>query len=223
MIYLEGIRVEIPIAHARFRGYRAKYPVKLLYVSNIPVILASALFANIYLFSQIIWSNFNQNNQNFLLNLIGTYNATSREPIGGLVYYVIPPRNFNTLITDPVRALIYVGLMAVMGIMFARMWLEVGGLDSGSVAKQLMDSGMHVPGFRRAYKPLQQLLNRYIPTLALLGGLIVSIVASLADFFGVFGTGMGALLAVGILYQLYQQLAQEQMVEMYPILGRVMG
>ncbi|MCK4243270.1 preprotein translocase subunit SecY [Candidatus Bathyarchaeota archaeon] len=223
VIYLEGIRVEIPIAHARFRGYRAKYPVKLLYVSNIPVILSSALFANIYLFSQIIWSNFNQNNQNFLLNLIGTYNATSREPIGGLVYYVIPPRNFNTLITDPVRALIYVGLMAVMGIMFARMWLEVGGLDSGSVAKQLMDSGMHVPGFRRAYKPLQQLLNRYIPTLALLGGLIVSIVASLADFFGVFGTGMGALLAVGILYQLYQQLAQEQMVEMYPILGRVMG
>ena len=223
VIYLEGIRVEIPIAHARFRGYRAKYPVKLLYVSNIPVILSSALFANIYLFSQIIWANFNQNNQNFILSLLGTYNASSQEPTGGLVYYVIPPRTFNTLLTDPVRALVYVGIMAVMCIIFARVWLEVGGLGSRAVAKQLMDSGMQVPGFRRAYKPLQQLLDRYIPTLALLGGVVVGIVASLADFFGVFGTGMGALLAVGILYQLYQQLAQEQMVEMYPILSRVMG
>ncbi|MHC1586777.1 MAG: preprotein translocase subunit SecY, partial [Candidatus Hecatellaceae archaeon] len=53
IIYLEGLRVEIPISHARFRGFRASYPVKFFYVSNIPVILASALFANVYFFAHI--------------------------------------------------------------------------------------------------------------------------------------------------------------------------
>lgn len=223
VIFFESVRIEIPIAHERFRGYRANYPVKLLYASNIPVILSSALFANIYLFSQILWSNFNQSNQNFLLNLIGTYNASNREPIGGLAYYVTPARNLDTLIADPLRALIYVGIMVLMCIMFARVWIDVGGMGSRTVAKQLMDAGMQVPGFRRAYKPLQQLLDRYIPTLTVLGGLIVGVIASLADFLGVFGTGMGVLLSVGILYQLYQQLAQEQVFEMYPMLRRFAG
>lgn len=70
---------------------------------------------------------------------------------------------------------------------------------------------------------MQQLLDRYIPTLTVLGGLIVGVIASLADFLGVFGTGMGVLLSVGILYQLYQQLAQEQVFEMYPMLRRFAG
>jgi preprotein translocase subunit SecY len=39
----------------------------------------------------------------------------------------------------------------------------------------------------------------------------------------VFGTGMGVLLAVGILYQYYQLLVQEQVADMYPALGRVLG
>ena len=53
IIYLEGVRVEIPISHAMYRGYRGRYPIKLLYVSNLPVIFASALFANIYFLSLI--------------------------------------------------------------------------------------------------------------------------------------------------------------------------
>ncbi|NIW10725.1 MAG: preprotein translocase subunit SecY, partial [Gammaproteobacteria bacterium] len=33
VIYFEGIRVELPISHASYRGYRGRYPIKLLYVS----------------------------------------------------------------------------------------------------------------------------------------------------------------------------------------------
>ncbi|MDH5780871.1 MAG: hypothetical protein OEZ29_09800, partial [Candidatus Bathyarchaeota archaeon] len=56
VIYVEGVRVELPISYARYRGFRSRYPIKLLYVSNLPVIFASALFANVYLFSQLLWS-----------------------------------------------------------------------------------------------------------------------------------------------------------------------
>jgi len=62
-----------------------------------------------------------------------------------------------------------------------------------------------------------------VPTLTVLGGLIVGVIAAFADLLNVFGSGMGALLAVGILYQLYQQIAQEQIMETYPMLSRIIG
>jgi len=49
--YAEGIKVEIPLAFDRARGFGSRFPIKLLYVSNIPVILASALLLNLQFFA----------------------------------------------------------------------------------------------------------------------------------------------------------------------------
>jgi len=228
VIYVEGVRVELPISYAGYRGYRGRYPIKLLYVSNLPVIFASALFANIYFISQLVWSNYNRNNMNPWLSLLGTYiiptgQGSSPVPNGGLVYYVISPRSIPDLLKDPTRALVYTGILVGFSIVFSLTWLEVGGLGPATVAKQLVDAGMQIPGFRRSEKPIEQVLKRYIPTVTILGGALVGFIASVADFFGVFGTGMGVLLSVGILYQYYQLLVQERISEMYPALRRFFG
>jgi preprotein translocase SecY subunit len=227
VIYAEGVRVEMPISYAGYRGYRSRYPIKLLYVSNLPVIFASALFANVYFFSQIIWSNYNQGNTNAWLNILGMYSTPTGggtpTPIGGLVYYVISPRSIPQVLADPLRALAYTGILIAFSVVFSITWLEVGGLGPSAVAKQLLDSGMQIPGFRRSERPVTQILQRYIPTVAVLGGIIVGLIAGVADFFGVFGSGMGVLLSVGILYQYYQLLVQEQVTEMYPALRRFVG
>jgi len=227
VIYFEGIRVELPISHASYRGYRGRYPIKLLYVSNLPVIFASALFANIFFISQLLWSNYNQGNTNFWLNLIGMYGPGGEgqgpTPIGGLVYYVIAPRSISDVIASPLRAFVFAGIMVGFCIVFSLTWLEVGGLGPSTVAKQLVDAGMQIPGFRRSGKPIETVLKRYIPTVTVLGGAIVGLIAAVADFFGVFGTGMGILLSVGILYQYYQILMQERVAEMYPAIRRFFG
>ncbi len=226
VIYVEGVRVELPVSHASYRGFRGKYPIKLLYVSNLPVIFASALFANIYFFSQLLWSRFNPNNTNFWLNLLGTYQVGEGgqpQPVGGLVYYVISPRNISDLTSDPTRALVFAGIMIAFCIVFSLTWLEVGGLGPRTVAKQLVDAGMQIPGFRRSGRSIELILKRYIPVVTILGGAIVGLIASVADFFGVFGTGMGILLSVGILYQYYQLLVQERVSEMYPAFRRILG
>ncbi|MCX6769937.1 MAG: preprotein translocase subunit SecY, partial [Candidatus Micrarchaeota archaeon] len=49
--YAEGIKVEIPLAFDRARGLGSRFPIKFLYVSNIPVILASALLLNVQFFA----------------------------------------------------------------------------------------------------------------------------------------------------------------------------
>ncbi len=225
VIYFEGIRVELPVSHAGYKGYRGRYPIKLLYVSNLPVIFASALFANVYFISQILWSNYNRLNSNFWLNLIGMYTSGEQgpTPIGGLVYYVIAPRSITDVIANPLRAIVFAGIMIAFCIVFSLTWLEVGGLGPSTVAKQLVDAGMQIPGFRRSERPIEMVLKRYIPTVTILGGAIVGLIAAVADFFGVFGTGMGILLSVGILYQYYQTLMQERAAEMYPALRRFFG
>jgi preprotein translocase SecY subunit len=221
VIYMEGVRVELPISHANYRGFRGKYPIKLLYVSVLPVIFASALFANIYVFAQLLSNQFGTNN--FWVNLLGTFGGEGGAPTGGLAYYVTGPRSIAQVGADPLRALIFVGIMVAFCVIFSLTWLEVGGLGPSTVAKQLVDSGMQIPGFRRSGRSIELILKRYIPVVTILGGAIIGLIASVAEFFGVFGTGMGILLAVGILYQYYQLLVQEQVAEMYPAFGRVLG
>ena len=220
VVYIEGMRVELPISHSMFRGFRGKMPIKLLYVSNIPVILAYALFANFQLWGQIAWSRWNQDNTNIFLNLLGQYNQTERGiyPINGLTYYISSPGSLDAVMRDPLRALVYMLIVVAICVIFSMTWLEIGGLGAENVADQLLGSGMQVPGFRRSRRPIVSLLNRYIPTITVIGGLIVGLLAAVSEFFGVFGSGMGALLCVSILYQYYQTLVQEQVEDLYPFL-----
>lgn len=225
IIYIDGLRVEVPVSHAKYKGFRGKYPIKLLYVSNIPVIFTAALFGNIYFISQLIWSRYNQAGTSFWLNLLGVFQASgqSYQPIRGLAYYVVSPRNLENVMQDPIRALVYAGLMMTICVFFSTTWIEVGGMDPRTIAQQLVDSGMQIEGFRRSYAPIQQVLSRYIPTVTILGGLVVGAIASFADFLGAFGSGMGILLSIGIIEQYSQILAQERISELYPAARALLG
>jgi preprotein translocase SecY subunit len=231
IIYMEGVRVELPLSYAGYKGFRSRYPIKLLYVSNLPVIFASALFANVYFFSQIFWSMSGQPppGQNFWLDLLGRFewvgegDQSSLQPVGGLVYYVLSPRSFTNVMNDPLKALVYLGILVAFCVVFSLTWLEVGGLDPSTVAKQLVGAGMQIPGYRRSGRAVESVLKRYIPAVTVLGGVIVGLVAGVSDFFGVFGSGMGILLSVGIIYQYYEILMRERAAEMYPAFRRVFG
>ncbi len=223
VIYTQGIRVELPIAHARFRGFRGKYPISLLYVSNLPVIFASALFGNVVMWSQLLWNNYKDSDWGWLLAYLGKFSDEGR-PIGGLAFYVTAPaRGLSDVMASPLRYSIYALILITFCIIFSVIWLEVGGLDPRTVARQLVDSGMQIPGFRRSGKPIETILKRYIPVVTVLGGLIVGVLAAMADFLGAFGTGTGILLSVSIVYQYYQQLMQERIEDMYPGLRKFLG
>lgn len=221
VIYLQSMKVELPISYARVRGYRGRYPIKLLYVSTIPVVLVSAVFMDIYFVAQIVWSRFNPESSNTLLNLLGYFEGNELK--GGLAYYVTSPQTLTQFLADPVRGLIFAGLMISMCVIFALVWLELGGLGPSSVAKQLVDSGMQIPGFRRSVKSIENVLSRYIPTVTVIGAIIVGAIASFSNFLGVYGSGIGILLTVGILAQYYEAISREQIMEMHPILGKLLG
>jgi preprotein translocase subunit SecY len=82
---------------------------------------------------------------------------------------------------------------------------------------------MQVPGFRRSPQVIEKILNRYIPTVAVLGGIIVGALAAFADFLGALTTGIVILLAVGIMRQYFEILAKEQLGEMHPMMRGLLG
>lgn len=229
LIYIEGIRVELPITSIKYRGFQGVYPIKLLYVSNIPVILVSALGANVTFFSRIL-NNYVGSNPPSWFHYLAVFPAasansttTSSYPIGGLVYYMTAPQSVSQTVGDPIHSAIYLLYLVGMAVLFARLWVEIGGLNPKAVAKNLMDADVQVPGFRRTGLSIEQMLNRYIPTLTIIGGILIGLVAGVSDLFGVFGTGIGILLMVDIILQYYQMLLKEQVEEVSPALAGLIG
>ncbi len=224
LVYSQGIRIEIPIVSSKYRGFTAVYPIKLMYTSVIPVIFATALTANAIFLSQIFWASYNPSNENPFFNFIAQFNpADPQTPIGGLAYYLIPPRGLEIAALDPMRAGIYIVIITGIVIVFGRLWVELGGLSAKAAAKNLLDSNVQVPGFRRAELSVVQLLQRYIPAVTILGSLFIGLLAGFSDVLGLIGTGTGILLMVDILFNYYNLLVKEKVETLMPKLGAILG
>ena len=224
LVYIEGIHVDIPIVSTKYRGFTAVYPIKLLYTSVIPVILASALIANAVFMGQMMWANYNPNNTNPVFNWIAQFDQNSSQtPTGGILYYITAPRSIDVVVADPVRAVIYAIFFTAIVTVFSRLWVELGGLSAKTAARNLLDADVQVPGFRRSEGSVEGLLNRYIPSLTIISGIIIGLLASLSDMLGVFGTGTGVLLMVNIMVSYYQTLVKEQVDTYMPKLAAILG
>jgi preprotein translocase subunit SecY/protein transport protein SEC61 subunit alpha len=228
IIYVQGVRVELPITYAGYKGFRSRYPIKLLYVSNLPVIFAGALFANVFFFTQLLWTRFGSSSSTAVIwffKIFGNYQSTENgiTSLPSLAHYMTPPHGVINVANDPLRAVGYLAILVLFCALFSLTWLEIGGLGPNKVAQQLMDSGMQIPGYRRSERPIEQILKRYIPVVTVLGGIIVGLIAGFADFLGVFGSGTGILLSVGIIYQYYELLMRERAAEMFPAFRSILG
>ena len=224
LVYIQGIHVDIPIVSTKYRGFTAVYPIKLLYTSNIPVILASALLANAIFMGQMLWANYNPLNTNPAFNWIAQFDPSSPQtPTGGLLYYITAPRSLDVAMQDPLRAVIYVLFLTTIVTIFGRLWVELGGLSAGKAAKNLLDADVQVPGFRRSEGSVETLLNKYIPSVTIAGGIIIGLLASTSDVLNVFGSGIGILLMVDILVNYYNLLIREQVDVHMPKLAALLG
>jgi len=254
-VYAEGMKVEIPLSFDKARGFGGRFPIKFLYVSNLPVILASALLFNFRLWARM----FNGLNLNIggvnIFQTLATFSSESAAstgyPSGGLFYLITPSfpnpldpvvggytgyvnyllTHSTTLILPFINSVqvpevahiaLYVLMYVALCIVFGKFWIETTSMDSKSVAGQLQSSGMQVPGYRRDPRVIEKVLDRYIPTITVLGSAFVGILASFADLTGALGTGTGILLTVGILYRFYDQLQNERMFELYPNLKNLL-
>ncbi len=241
--YLESTRIELPLSHGNARGARGRYPIKLLYASNIPVILMSSLLAIVSMVALLLYSN------SFLSGIpllggnqyIGYFEEGSTYAAGGLAWYLSAPQglvswlmpildpttygNGHNAIQNLARVCIYFTVMVMGSILFAKFWVETTNLGPEAVANQIQRSGMQIPGFRRDPRVLKRVLERYIPTITIMSGAMVGALAAFADCVGTTGnaSGTGVLLCVGIIIHFYEAMGREQMMEMNPVMRGFFG
>jgi preprotein translocase subunit SecY len=242
--YLESTRIELPLSHGNARGARGRYPIKLLYASNIPVILMSALLAIVSMVALLLYSNGFLSGIPFLGHngAIGYFEDGSTTAAAGLAWYLSAPTGLSSWlmpIVDPAtygdgihgplqhiaHVLVYFTVMVMGSILFAKFWVETTNLGPEAVAKQIQKSGMQMPGFRRDPRVLKRVLERYIPTITIMSGAIVGALAAFADMIGTTGnaSGTGVLLTVGIIIHFYEAMGREQMMEMNPMMRGFFG
>ena len=249
VVYVESSRLELPLAHGKVRGARGRYPIRLIYASNIPVILMAALLANVNMFALLFWSHPGMSTwpivgHNWRLGAFDVTDGSNPVPTMGLAYYVsrlaglqdwllplISPEKYGQYLGghEPwqvvAHMIIYMGIMILGSIVFAKFWIETTNMGASSVAKQIQGSGMQIPGFRRDPKIVEKVLERYIPTVTVFSGAMVGFLAAGADMVGTVGqsSGTGVLLTVGIMIRMYEQIGKEQMMEMHPVLRSFFG
>ncbi|WP_137284904.1 preprotein translocase subunit SecY [Halorussus salinisoli] len=231
VVYAESVRVEIPLSHARVKGARGRFPVKLIYASVLPMILVRALQANLQFLGRILYSQLGDGMPAWL----GTYGQAGN-PTGGLFYYLAPIQTpgqwmwwTGTVAQEPwqviLRVLIDLTFMVVGGAIFAIFWVETTDMGPEATAKQIQNSGMQIPGFRQNTGVIEKVMERYIPQVTVIGGALVGLLAVLANMLGTIGgvSGTGLLLTVSITYKLYEEIAEEQLMEMHPMMRDMFG
>src|SRR3989339_915253 len=210
-VYFQAMKVEIPLSFGKVRGYGMRRPLNFFYTSNIPVILVAALMANIQLFGSLLegWGH----------PILGTFSGSA--PVSGLIYWINSPDLVANIIKGSFtlsmlgQALIYILIMVIGSVIFSIFWMQTAGMDAKSQAKQIMASGLQIPGFRRDERVLEHVLNRYIWPLTILGAIGVGLLASLADLTGALSRGTGILLMVMIIYKIYEEIAKQHMMDIH--------
>jgi preprotein translocase subunit SecY len=209
VVYAESMRVEIPVSYGGVKGARGKYPLRFIYASNMPVILTSALLLNVQLFAEMF--------QKLGFPILGT--VSNGKAISGLALLLTYP-TVSTIFTNPLEVIVFGIVFVASCILFAWLWVELSGIGPKQVSKQLYQMGMQIPGFRSSRGHFERILQKYIPAITIMGGAFVGFLAFGADLTGALGGGTGVLLTVGIVYRLYEELAQEQMMDMHPMLRK---
>lgn len=211
VIYLKGFRVDLPIKSTKNRGQRSVYPVNLLYTSVAPLFLQSTFVPMFNLFSQVLSAKFNEN---VFVNLLGVWTDVKSDgyprsyPIGGLCYYLSPPKTTLQVTQDPVYALVYTVFMIGSCGLFSRIWIDLIMIRPVDVAKELKDKNMVMLGHREQSMIFE--LERYIPTAATVGGICIGTLSVLADFLGVYGSGTGVIMVAIFIYDYAELFFKEQ-------------
>ena len=136
--------MEIPLSFEKLRGYGIKWPLAFFYTSNIPVILTAALVANVQLFGSLV-----ENTVGHATFLGGFSNG---QAISGLAFWFGSSNVVESIIRGSLQtsqifqAISHLIFYMIVSSVFAFFWVKTSGMDESSQAKNIIASGLQIPG-----------------------------------------------------------------------------
>lgn len=244
VVWAQSLKVEIPLSFGKIRGYGVKWPLAFFYASNIPVILTAALVANIQLFGGLVENAA----QSCMLNgvvdrtletcmgggKIASYftflgHFSQGQAISGLVFWLSSTNLMELFIRGGllkiyiIQGITHTVFFTLLSVLFSVFWVKTSGMDAKAQAHNIISSGLQISGFRQDERVLESILERYIMPLTVMGGAAIGILASVTNLFGALVSGTAMLLVIMIMFQLYQNIAQQHAVDMHPSMRKFVG
>jgi preprotein translocase subunit SecY len=222
VVWAQSLKVEIPLSYGRLKGYGVKWPLNFFYASVIPVILVAALMANIQVIGGLIenWVG----HATFLGGFDGSGQATS-----GLAFWVSASNLLDLGIRGGLlpkhilQGIIHIIVFTFLATVFSVFWVKTSGMDAKNTAKKIQAQGLQIAGFRQDTRILENILDRYIMPLTIMGGAAIGLLAATTDLLGALVSGTAMLLVIMVFYQFYQNIAKQHMTDMNPAMRKFMG
>jgi preprotein translocase subunit SecY len=234
VVWAQSLKVEVPLSYDRLRGYGIKWPLAFFYASVIPVILVSALVANVQLFGDMMqgWLGHPTLLGNFV-NGQAVCQLDSALPNKGcgFAFWVSSTKILEIAIKAPesletiqiFQSITHILFYMIFAGIFSIFWVKTSGMDAQSQAHNILSSGLQIPGFRKDERILESVLKRYIMPLTVMGGAAIGLLSALSDLAGTIVSGSALLLGIMIMFQFYQNISQQHAMDMHPAMKKFMG
>lgn len=238
VVWAQSLKVEIPLSFGRIRGYGVKWPLSFFYASVIPVILTAALIANLQLFGGLMENaaapclveGGKCTGMAHIASWFGWLGHFSNgQAISGFAFWLGSTNILDLFIRGGflwkylLQGITHTIAFMILSTVFALFWVKTSGMDSKAQAQKIMSSGLQVAGFRQDPRIIETILDRYIMPLTVMGGLAIGFLASITNLMGALISGTAILLVIMIMFQFYQNIAQQHQVDMNPAMRKFMG
>jgi preprotein translocase subunit SecY len=121
------------------------------------------------------------------------------------------------------QGLTHILFFTFFSTVFAIFWVKTSGMDAKAQAHKISASGLQVSGFRQDERVLESILDRYIMPLTVMGGMAIGLIAAITDLLGALVSGTAILLVIMIMFQFYQNIAQQHQMDMNPSVRKFFG
>ena len=238
VVWAQSLKVELPLSFGRIRGYGVKWPLSFFYASVIPVILCAALVANIQLFGGLVENVaapcFTEEGVCTGMAKFASYfgflgSFVDGQAISGLAFWMGSTNLLELFIRGGfmfkylIQGFTHILFFVFFCTLFSIFWVKTSGMDSKAQAHKIASSGLQVAGFRQDERILESILDRYIMPLTVMGGAAIGLLAATTDLLGALVSGTAILLVIMIMFQFYQNIAQQHSVDMNPVMRKFMG
>lgn len=207
VVYLQAIRVEIPIVSTKYKGIASSYPINLLYTSTTPLIVQSYAISYFSTLSRFLFKYFPKN---IIVRFMGVWDWQMFHgyvPVSGISYFLSPPQSFSDLVSRPIFSFVYLIVSLAISAFLCRSWSLTQEESPEMVMRRIKERDMQIRGLRDSAAVHK--LKEYISTAAFLGGVITSGVILFCNIASTIGSGNNMFLAASIINQYIKLIAKE--------------
>lgn len=213
VIYLQNLRIELPIKSTKVRAMNNVYPIKLLYTGALPLVFSYVVlfYINIVGFAVVNLLLKNDPAQ-ILVKILGHYadspftNAFVVDS-PSVLYYFQPSETLLGAVTCPLKTVFFTAFVVVSSGWFANTWSYISGSSPRDIALQFKEQGISIAGRRDV--SISKELQRVIPVAAVSGAAILALVSSAGDIFGLAGGAPSLVVAVCVAFSFLEIIATE--------------